>query len=80
MFDTTLAVQEVMGMITDVSLIVAGVVSVILGLVAALVGLGWGIRKFLSWVMGGSGGFVTGEMEYEHDMRNRVWKGGGNEM
>jgi len=87
MFDTTMATSEILNLILNISLVVTGVIAAILGLLAALVGLGWGIRKFLSWVTGGTGGFAGPmmsnnllEMEADHDLRNRVWKGGGNEM
>lgn len=84
MFDTTAAIQEVLLMVSYVGGIIAGIITAILGLLAALIGLGWGLRKFFTWVTGGTGGFVSShlrELEADHDLRNRTWKvGGGNEM
>ncbi len=49
---TTSAITTVTNLITSHALVVAGVVTAILALLAALVGLGWGVRKFLKWVGG----------------------------
>lgn len=75
-------------MVSYVGGIIAGTVSAILGLLAALVGLGWGLRKFFKWVTGGTGGFAGPEMSShlreliaDEDLRERRWKvPGGNEM
>lgn len=80
MFDTSAAISEVLLMISYVGGIIAGVISAILGLVAALVGLGWGIRKFLKWITGSESGGLTYEMESDLDIRERRWHTGGNEM
>jgi len=51
-FSTSTAVTTVTDFIGDLSVVIAGIVGGILALLAALVGLGWGIRKFLKWVGG----------------------------
>jgi len=51
-FSTSTAPTVVNNMIADVALIIGGVVAVILGLYAALTGLGWGVRKFRHYVSG----------------------------
>lgn len=51
-FSTSTAATSVTDFITSLSAVIAAVVVAILGLLAALVGLGWGIRKFLKWVGG----------------------------
>lgn len=48
-FSTSTAATTVNGFVVDLSTIIAAVIAAILGLLAALVGLGWGIRKFLKW-------------------------------
>lgn len=52
MFATTTAITTTSDLITNVGLVIAGVVAAILALYAALVGLGWGVRKFTKWVGG----------------------------
>lgn len=79
MFDTAMATQEMILFMGYIAGVLSGVIAGICGLLVSLVGLGWGIRKFLKWITGSEGGLTYG-MEAEHDMRNRVWKGGGNEM
>lgn len=67
----------------DLGFMIGAMIAGTLSLLAALIGLGWGITKFLKWVTGGTGGFMPESlrrMEVEHDFRNRTWKGGGNEM
>lgn len=67
----------------DLGFMIGAMVAGTLSLLAALVGLYWGISKFLKWVTGGTGGFVSEhlrELEIDHDLRNRTWRGGGNEM
>jgi len=51
-FGTTTAVTATNGLILDVSLIIAGVVTGILGLLAALMGLGWGVKSFRKYITG----------------------------
>lgn len=51
-FSTSTAVSTVTGFQGDISYVIGAVITGILSLVAALVGLGWGIRKFLKWVGG----------------------------
>jgi len=51
-FSTSTAASSVTDFITDLASVIAAVVVAILGLLAALVGLGWGVRKFLKWVGG----------------------------
>jgi len=51
-FSTSTAATSVTDFIAHLATVIAAVVVAILGLRAALVGLGWGIRKFLKWVGG----------------------------
>lgn len=51
-FSTSTAPTVVGSLISDVALVIGGVVGTILGLYAALVGLGWGVRKFKHYVSG----------------------------
>lgn len=51
-FSTSTAVSSVTGFQGDIAYVVGAVIAGILSLLAALVGLGWGIRKFLKWVGG----------------------------
>lgn len=51
-FSTSTAVSTVTGFQGDLSFVIGAVIAGILSLLAALVGLGWGIRKFLKWVGG----------------------------
>jgi len=51
-FSTSTAGTTISSMITDVALIIGGVVGTILALYSALVGLGWGVRKFRRYVSG----------------------------
>lgn len=52
MFSTSTAVTSVTGLITDVGTVIGGVVLAILGLLAALIGLRWGVSRFMRWVGG----------------------------
>jgi len=49
---TSTAPTFIEGLVTDVALIMGTVIVVIVGLLAALLGLGWGIRKFKGYVTG----------------------------
>lgn len=51
-FNATTAQSEVVTFIGILALIIGGVVAAILALLAALIGLGWGVRKFMKWVGG----------------------------
>ena len=51
-FGTSSAPTIVTSFITDVAGILGAVIASILGLLAALLGLGWGIRKFRHYVAG----------------------------
>jgi len=51
-FGTSTAVTTVTTLIGDVALIIGGVIATLLSLYAALVGLGWGTRKFKQYVSG----------------------------
>lgn len=51
-YSTSTAVTSVTGNISDVASIIGGVVGAILALMAALIGLGWGVRKFQRHVSG----------------------------
>jgi len=51
-FGTSTAPTLVNDMISDVAVIIGAVVVTILGLLAALLGLGWGIRKFRGYITG----------------------------
>lgn len=50
----------------------------VVGILSALIALGVLIRYVARWI--GGDGVLTYEMEADHDLRNRTWKGGGNEM
>jgi len=52
MFSTSTAVTSALGLTTDVGTIIGGTVGAILGLLAALLGLGWAVRKFKQKVSG----------------------------
>lgn len=52
-FNATTAQSEIITFIGILALIIGGVVATILALLAALIGLGWGVRKFKKWVSGG---------------------------
>jgi len=52
MFATTTAVSTVTDLITQLGLVIAGVVVAIMGLYAALLGLGWGIQKLRRYITG----------------------------
>lgn len=52
MFATSTAITEVTTLITNLGLVIAGVVTSILALYSALLGLGWGVRKFRAYVSG----------------------------
>jgi len=49
---TSTAISAVNALKTDVGLTMGEVITGILGLLAALIGLGWGVRKFMRWVSG----------------------------
>lgn len=51
-FSTSTAETTVTGLIADISVIIAAVVTSIVGLYAALIGLGWGKRKIQQHVTG----------------------------
>lgn len=51
-FSTSTAAQAVNDAISNTSATIYSVVPVILGLLAALIGLGWGVRKFKAHVSG----------------------------
>jgi len=51
-FGTSTAATEVNTLITNVAVILGSVVGVILGLLAALMGLGWGVKKFRHYITG----------------------------
>lgn len=51
-YSTSTAIQDVKNNISDVGSTIGGVVPTILVLMAALVGLGWGVRKFRQHVSG----------------------------
>jgi len=52
MFSTTTAVTTVTDLITNLALVIGGVVGAILALYAGLLGLGWGVRKFRQYISG----------------------------
>jgi len=51
-FSTSTAPTIVNSLISDVALIIGAVVGTILGLLAALMGLGWGVKKFRRYITG----------------------------
>jgi len=51
-FGTSSVASLISGLVTDLGLIIAGIITVILGLWAALVGAGWGIGKFKKYIAG----------------------------
>jgi len=51
-YSTTTAAGDVTAAIGDVGSVIGIVIPVILGLLAALIGLGWGVRKFKAHVSG----------------------------
>jgi len=51
-YATSSAVTDVNNVIADVGSTIGGVVPTILVLLAALIGLGWGVRKFMRHVSG----------------------------
>jgi len=51
-FATTTAVTTVTDLVTQLALVIAGVVASIIALYAALLGLGWGIRKVRHYISG----------------------------
>lgn len=51
-FGTSTAPTLVNGLITDVAVIIGAVIASILGLLAALMGLGWGVKKFRHYITG----------------------------
>jgi len=63
--------------IENLSQIVQGGLPSVVTIAAALIGLGILVRYVVRWI-GGTG--LTYEMEADHDMRNRVWRGGGPEF
>jgi len=52
MFGTSTAVTSILQLNTDVGTIIGGVIVAILTLLAALLGLGWGVRKFKQKISG----------------------------
>jgi len=51
-YSTTTAESNINTLIDDVGATIGGTVPTILLLLAALIGLGWGVRKFMKWVSG----------------------------
>lgn len=51
-FSTSTAITSATTLVSDVSTIIGGTVGVILSLLAALLGLGWAVRKFRSKIAG----------------------------
>lgn len=51
-FSTSTAITSATTLVSDVSTIIGGTVGVILSLLAALLGLGWAVRKFRSKISG----------------------------
>lgn len=51
-FGTSTVPSIMTGFIGDVAVIIGIVVAAVLGLLAALLGLGWGVRKFKAYVSG----------------------------
>jgi len=51
-YSTTTASQSIDNLIADVGAVIGDNVPTILVLLAALIGLGWGVRKFMKWVSG----------------------------
>jgi len=52
MYSTTTAAAAVTGLVSDVGSQFSTIIPVILVLLAALIGLGWGVRKFKAHVSG----------------------------
>jgi len=52
MFATSTAISSITSLVTDLGLVFASVVGVILALWASLVGLGWGISKVRRYIAG----------------------------
>jgi len=71
-------INTLLSFYTDLALVVGGLVSAIFGLLAALVGLGWGVRKFMEH--GGYYEGITGEMLHDEDYSNFRSRGKFNEM
>jgi len=51
-YSTSTAASSVTTLVSDVSAVITQVVVVILALLAALLGLGWGVRKFKRYITG----------------------------
>jgi len=51
-YATTTAVSDQNTLVANVGSSLQGEIPVILGLLAALIALGWGVRKFMRWVSG----------------------------
>lgn len=51
-YSTTTAATDVGTAIADVGSTIGANIPQILALLAALIGLGWGVRKFMKWVSG----------------------------
>lgn len=73
--DTPLIQSSLAGFIDPFKDILGDNLGIVLAFVAGI--LVWLIMK--NWIFGSSGG-LTYEMEAMHDLRNRTWRGGGNEM
>jgi len=67
------------GFTTNISDILVANLPLVVAIMAGLIGLGILVRYVVRWI-GGHEGTLTYEMEQSHDFRNRVWRGGGNEM
>jgi len=63
----------------DIGNILAENLPLVVGILSALIGLGILVSYVARW-LGSRDGTLTYEMEQSHDLRNRTWKGGGNEM
>jgi len=70
------------GFTTNISDILVANLPLVVAIMAGLIGLAILVSYVVRWV-GGHGGYyggITGEMLADHDMRNRTWRQGGNEM
>jgi len=77
---TTTVINLILNFGTDFGSTIAIMIIGILGLLAAVVGLGWGIRAFMRWIGEGYYEGITGEMLHEHDYRQFRNRGKSNEM
>jgi L-lactate permease len=70
MFNATEAQTAFSSIITTVSDVLTTNFPVVVGVLGALIGLGIVIRFVKRHIAGD----ITWDMEYDHDMRNKVWK------